>query len=114
MFDPTIEQERLHSEGELYKVVHTLGECFELRYGYYSDIDRGRPPDVIYPNFIKEPLYNGEGYPFITLMQDACEQFRGTAARTEDSGCFECMHAVRGEEWFGICTCPQNRKYNDK
>ena len=98
------------AEGEIYKIVTVFGKRFELRYGYYSDIDRSQPPDIIYPDFIENPEYTDEGEPFISLMQDACEQFMGKGARTEDSTCAECVYKKRGEEWFGICRCPAKRK----
>ena len=41
-------------EGDLYAVVHTFGKTFELKYGYYDDMDRSGPPDVIYPDFIED------------------------------------------------------------
>ena len=97
------------SEGDLYKVVTTFGETFELRYGYYDDIDRGRAPDVIYPDFRVTPRYTAEGIPFATMMQDACRSFRGRGRRTEDSTCAECRHFLRGKEWFGLCTAPEAR-----
>ena len=100
----------LGREGELYKVVNTFGESFELRYGYYDENDRRwGEPDVIYPDFKKEPLYTNEGEPFTTLIQDACEGFEGRERRG-DNTCGECKHFKAGEEWFGICTNASNRK----
>ena len=97
-------------EGELYAVVTVHGKRFELRYGYYDDRDRGEPPDVIYPDLIKHPVYTDSGEPLITMMQDACERYSGEAKRTIDTTCAECKHFRQGEEWFGICTCPKNKK----
>ena len=102
-----------HKEGELYKVVTTFGKTFELRYGYYEECDRQSPlcePIVIYPDFLKEPAYTKEGTPFVTMMQDACKHYKGHAKRTPDTTCAECQHFRRGEEWFGLCTCPKNKK----
>ncbi len=98
------------AEGEIYKVVTTFGKSFELRYGYYDDIDRNHSPDIIYPDFVKNPLYTDIGEPFVTMMQDACERYKGNLKRTPDTTCAECEYFKRGEEWFGICTCPQNRE----
>lgn len=97
-------------EGDLYRVVTTFGRTFELRYGYYTDIDRGGEPDVIYPDFTKTPLYTEKGEPFTTIMQNACKHFRGGPRQTDDTSCAECGYFKRGEEWFGICTCPKNRE----
>ena len=99
-------------EGELYKVVTTFGNTFELRYGYYEDYERENPtvePMPIYPNFKEEPLYTDEGLPFVTMMQDACPHYKGEKKRTPDSTCDECKYFSHGEDWFGICTCPKNK-----
>ena len=107
------QNETEHREGELYRVVRTFGRTFELRYGYYEEKDRQNPlckPAVIYPDFVRDPMYAEDGKPFVTLIQDACPRFDGAAARTADSTCAECRHFLRGEEWFGICGCPENRE----
>ena len=51
-------------EGDLYRRVELFGKVFDLRYGYYEEKDRRGPPDIIYPNFIKEPVYTQDGIPF--------------------------------------------------
>ena len=104
-----------HKEGELYKVVTTFGKTFELRYGYYEECDRQNPlcnPIVIYPDFLAEPVYTDGGAPFVTMVQDACNRYGGRSKRTPDSTCAECRYFQRGEEWFGICDCPKNKKIN--
>lgn len=102
--------ERNFKEGDLYKVVAVHGAVFELRYGYYDDKDRGDPPDVIYPDFDREPLYTNEGLPFATRMQDACELYIGDRERSEDSVCGECRHFKHFEEWIGVCCHVEKRK----
>lgn len=97
-------------EGEIYKTVTTFGKTFELRFGYYDDIDRNHPPDIIYPDFIKSPIYAEGGEPFVTMMQDACASYKGKSKKTPDTTCAECKHFKRGEEWFGICINPKNIK----
>lgn len=102
-----------HTEGELYKKVELHGRTFALYYGYYEECDRRNPlcePIPIYPDFLREPVYTDEGMPFVTMMQDACKSYKGEAKRTADTTCAECKHFKRGEEWFGICTGPNNRK----
>lgn len=106
-----------HREGELYGVVTTFGKTFELRYGYYEEKDRNNPlcvPAIIYPDFIKKPVFTDNGEPFVTMMQDACDFFEDASERTEDSSCAECKHFCRGEEWFGICLCPRKRERNNE
>lgn len=90
-------------EGDLYKMVRVFGVDFELRYGYYDDTEREsryNDPIPIYPDFKRAPRYSEEGYPFVTAMQDACEDFRG---RDPESGCYGCSHFRHGEELLGIC-----------
>ena len=102
--------EGVPKEGDLYKTVTTFGKTFELRYGYYSDMDRHTEPDVIYPDFLQSPLYTDGGEPLATVMQDACSYYKGQAERSEDSACAECLYFQRGEDWFGICTCPHRQR----
>ncbi len=97
-------------EGDLYRTVTTFGKTFELRYGYYDDIDRSGEPDILYPDFTAAPVYTKEGEPFVTMMQDACAHFKGKVRLTNDTTCSECAYCKRGEEWFAICLCSQNRK----
>ena len=102
-----------HREGDLYKVVTTYGKTFELRYGYYEEKDRLNPlckPAIIYPDFLKNPLFTDDGKPFVTVMQDACVHYKGNAKRTSDTNCADCCFFRQGEEWFGVCSCANNRK----
>ena len=111
-----IPKESAHQEGELYKVITTFGKTFELKYGYYGEKDRQNPlcqPAVIYPDFTVEPLYTDNGEPFVTMLQDACTSYGGNGNRTPDTTCAECKHFKRGEEWFGICTHPKNKRANE-
>ncbi len=41
-------------EGDLFKIIELHGATFEIRYGYYEDIDRKYDPVVIYPDFVKK------------------------------------------------------------
>ena len=98
-------------EGDLYKRVTAFGHTFELRYGYYEESDRRwGEPDVLYPDFLKTPVHTDEGEPFVTIVQDACLHFRGKTCRAEDSTCAECQYMKRSEDWFGLCTCPKNKR----
>ena len=97
-------------EGDLYAVVNAFGKVFELRYGYYDDRDRTGPPDVIYPDLLREPIRAESGEPIVTRMQDACPYYKGDARRTDDATCGECRHFLRGEEWFGLCRSPNNKE----
>ena len=112
-----IQEEPKHNEGELYRVVTTFGKTFELRYGYYGEKDRQNPlckPVPIYPDFQREPIYTDEGKPFVTMMQDACKNYKGDSKRTSDTTCAECKYFERGEEWFGVCKCPYNREVKNE
>ena len=98
-----------HEEGELYKVVTAFGKTFELRYGYYGECDRRYEPNVIYPDFLSNPVYTDNGEPFVTMVQDACKSYSGKAKRTSDTTCCECKYFHNGEDWIGICTCLKNK-----
>ncbi len=95
-------------EGELYKVIKLHGATFEIRYGYYEEIDRAGPPVAIYPDFGENPAYTPEGYPFVTYMQDACPHHRSRGPVSEPD-CGSCQHLERGEALIGICRCPQKK-----
>ena len=67
-------------EGDLFKKIDLDGKSFEIRYGFYEECDRHTPmaePVAIYPDFIINPLYTGDGAPFVTQMQEPCENFTG-------------------------------------
>ena len=95
-------------EGDLYKNIELHGAVFEIRYGYYEDIDRKYDPVEIYPDFIKNPVYTNEGYPFITLMQSPCEHFEITG-NNSDADCGSCKYMERGDELIALCKCPKRK-----
>ena len=100
-------------EGDLYRIVTTFGKTFELRYGFYEEKDRQNPlckPAVIYPDFVKAPIFTDYGNPFVTMMQDACDHYKGNTKPTSDTTCADCKYFERGEEWFGICKCQLQKK----
>lgn len=97
-------------EGSIYKVINLYGQEFVLYYGYYEECERLSPdiePMPIYPDFVKEPKYTPEGFPFVTKMQDACRHYKGKDTKFKD--CAECNHYLHGDELLGICTCFKNR-----
>lgn len=99
-------------EGDLYRVLNVFGRSFELRYGYYDECERFSPVNEvvpIYPNFIESPLYNDEGYPFVTQMQDICEHYEG---RNDGEDCHGCMYFCHGEDLIGICSNIRRKKEN--
>ena len=107
------EKKEVHTEGELYREIKLYGRTFTLYYGYYEECDRQNPlckPIVIYPDFLREPVYTDNGEPFVTMVQDACRSYRGEMKRTQDTTCYECKYFQRGEDWIGICTHPKHRK----
>ena len=98
-------------EGELFKIIELHGRTFEIRYGFYEETDRHNryaEPVEIYPDFVKQPEYTDEGYPFITAIQSPCENFQGK--KDENSTCEDCVHYQHCEELLAICSCPNNRK----
>ena len=100
-------------EGEIYKVVNIKGKTFELKYGYYEEIDRTHnEPDVIYPDLLSEPQYTDGGQPIVTMMQDACEHFVGN--KSADIDCSKCAYFERSEDLFGICRFTHAKKHSKK
>lgn len=90
-------------EGDLYKRIVIDDITFEIRYGYYEEMDRyGKynDPIPIYPNFKEHPEYNNEGYPFVTAMQNICSHFEGT---DKELGCYGCVHYNEANDLIGIC-----------
>ncbi len=99
------------SEGELYKRVELHGSRFDLYYGYYEECDRLNPdidPMPIYPDFLEEPRYTEEGFPFVTKMQDVCSHYKGRDIPEKD--CAECAYFKEGQDLIGVCICPKNNK----
>ena len=96
-------------EGEVFKVIELHGVTFEIRYGYYEEIDRRYEPMEIYPDFIKNPVFTNDGCPFVTLMQEPCKYFKG-AGKELDRDCSNCKYMERGDELIAVCRCPKNKK----
>ena len=107
-------QEPEHKEGDLYKIITAHGVSFELRYGYYEEIDRkSMRPMEIYPNFLETPVYTGDGIPFVTAMQNPCNHFRLKSKECdegEDNTCYQCAYYEKCEELLGLCKCKARYK----
>ena len=64
-------------DGDIYKVIKISNQEFTIKYGYYEEQDRYSKydePIPIFPDFIKYPIYDEEGYKFVTHMQDICKE----------------------------------------
>ena len=96
-------------EGDLFKVIKLHGETFEIRYGYYEEIDRQNEPMEIYPNFIENPVYTDDGFPFVTQMQEPCEHYKKKGTDS-DRDCGSCAYMEYGDELIAVCRCKKNRK----
>ena len=96
-------------EGDLYRIIELHGKTFEIRYGYYEEIDRQYDPMEIYPDFLKDPIYTEDAYPFVTLMQEACLHFQ-KKSREPERDCGNCAYMERGDELIALCRCPKNRR----
>ena len=97
-------------EGELYKLVEIFGKAFEIYYGYYADYEKASEwgePGPIYPDLKENPEYSATGYPIVTEMQIACENYSG---RESEDSCGHCRLFEKGEELFGLCKCERLRK----
>ena len=98
-------------EGDIYKVVELYGRRFELRYGYYESFEREgefNEPIPIYPDFLKNPEYTGDGYPFVTQMQECCDIGKGDFKI--DPCCAYCDYFADGDELIGVCRCEKRRR----
>lgn len=107
---PIHQEENEPREGDLYARIEHGGRTFELYYGYYEECDRQNPmvkPIPVYPDFIKRPQYDNDGYPFVTDMQDACRFFVG---KDPDDGCYTCKHYCKVIKFIGVCSCEHRRK----
>ncbi len=96
-------------EGDLFKSLEIHGHRFDIYYGYYEDCERENPavdPMPIYPDFLNAPHYTASGAPFVTKMQDACEHYIGKVTAYKE--CAECAYYSHGDDFIGICTCPNN------
>ena len=99
------------SEGKLYKSLDVFGQAFEIFYGYYEECERDNPhvdPMPIYPDFIINPQFTSDGYPFVTKMQDACGYYKGKISKYPE--CAECEHYRHGDDFLGICINDNRRK----
>ena len=95
-------------------MITAYGRSFEIKYGYYEEIDRKNPnvePMEIYPNFIENPVYSEDGIPFVTAMQISCKHFKlGRGEKDEDNTCIHCVHFEQCEELLGVCKCKARRR----
>lgn len=107
IFTPNTVRSTPPREGDLYKKVWVHGKVFEIRYGYYEEIDRQYEPVAVYPDFLSQPLYTAEGIPFATQMQDVCQHYSGKA---DEDCCGGCTHFQKSTDLFGLCTCETRRK----
>lgn len=96
-------------EGDIFKVIELHGKRFEIRYGYYEEIDRKIEPTPIYPDFKEKPTFTDDGYPFITYMQDGCEHYK-RRADGDDNDCYSCIYMEKGAELIGVCRCKARRQ----
>ena len=97
-------------EGDIYSVVNVGGHSFTIRYGYYSETERGvTEPIPIYPCFLTEPHYTEEGYPLVTRIQDPCEYYEAVDG---DGWCADCIHCSSVRDEIGICRCDKKQKQN--
>ena len=88
-------------DGDLYRTIRLNGKEIEIRYGFYEEFERGHhDPVPIYPNLKTEPIYDEDGAPYVTAMQDVCSRFEGG---DPELGCYSCKHYKEREELIGVC-----------
>lgn len=97
-------------EGDIFKVLHIGGHSFTIRYGYYTESERGNTePIPLYPCFLCEPHYDPDGFPLITRIQDACEHYIPLSGEDGDGWCADCIYCNTDNEPIGICQCLHRR-----
>ncbi len=97
-------------EGDLYKLLLIHGREFPIRYGYYSADERDCwELTPIFPDFLKEPMYTDEGFPFVTADQDTCPHFKPKQYVSGENWCNDCVHFSLKEELIGICICKRKQ-----
>ena len=85
---------------------------FEIRFGYESPIEkeRGWEPTPIYPDFTKEPKYDSEEYPFVTVYQGVCPHYKPRERVFGEEWCADCEWMEKHEAYIGICRCKERRR----
>ncbi len=103
----------LNREGDLYEIIEFCGKRYEIRYGYYADLERDRmDPVPIYPLFYESPEYSPEGYPIATRIQIPCDEYQLRDENINNEECADCKYFECGENGkFGLCKC-ENRRLN--
>ena len=98
-------------DGDLYRIIKTGGQTFEIRYGYYEEYERERhEPVPIFPDFVKNPVHTDEGRLFVTAMQTVCPHFTGSDS---ELGCFGCRFYSEAADLIGICQHPKRVNNNE-
>ncbi len=102
-------------EGDIYKIVELDGVTFEIRYGYYGDIERAHcEPMPIYPDFIKNPQYAENGEMFVTADQEVCMYFKSKPKASGEGWCDDCEFFDKREDFLGVCKNGKNKKRLEK
>lgn len=97
-------------EGDVYKTIKVDKQEFELRYGYYEETDRDNTePVVIYPD-LSHGVYDKDGYPIVTAVQDPCPHYQETRNVIQDASCVDCIYYIPPGEDIGTCKCKYNRR----
>lgn len=98
-------------EGALYQSLSVGGHTLELRYGYYEESDRALgEPVVLYPDFSALPLYDPEGRPLVSAVQEPCEHYRPLLAELPEDCCSDCIHYPDTRAEIAVCDCPARRR----
>ena len=98
-------------EGDIYRVYTVDGHTFEIKYGYYSENERGRvEPLPVFPDLVDSPVYTASGMPVTTRLQSPCRHYQSCDPERPDEWCDDCIHyeSVHGE--FGLCRSSQRKR----
>ena len=89
-------EKRRPAEGDLYDVFIVGGHTIPVYYGYMDEGDKKSeitPGDHILPvtpDFLKNPLYDKDGYPIVTDIQDTCEHYAPESPDEPEDWCRDC------------------------
>ncbi|NMP38065.1 MAG: hypothetical protein GX051_08120 [Clostridiales bacterium] len=119
MRNQSIQQNRPPTEGELYGVFTVAGHTITVYYGYMDERDReteliqGDNIVPVTPDFLKNPLYDENGAPLVTDIQDTCEFYAPESPEEPEEWCRDCKYFPPDKPKIGVCLC-ENRRCKEK
>jgi len=101
---------RKPAEGDLYKIYQIDNHLLEVRYGYYSDNERGSEPLPVFPDFSERQLYTRDGRPIVSILHAVCSHCIKREDQEHEDFCGSCVYYPSWQEEIAICQCEQRRR----